>query len=136
MAAEERQPCGGRFARPFRAVRLHDQDEQPRRRLRLLSDVPGRATGNLGALSGALVRWWQQLDTATSRDLALDNCFFVDPVINRCVMDGVAGARNDLSASPNVDIANGAPTGIGAPNTVVNNYITGPALGGEKVYVT
>lgn len=66
----------------------------------------------------------------------LDNCFFVDPVINRCVMDGVAGARNDLSASPNVDIANGAPTGIGAPNTVVNNYITGPALGEEKVYVT
>ena len=66
----------------------------------------------------------------------LDNCFFVDPAINRCVMDGVAGARNDLSASPNVDIANGAPTGIGAPNTVVDNYITGPALGEEKVYVT
>ena len=66
----------------------------------------------------------------------LDNCFVVDPITGRCVEDGIAGARNDLSASPNVDIANGAPTGIGAPNTIVNNYITGPALNQEKVYVT
>src|SRR5829696_4707246 len=27
----------------------------------------------------------------------LDNCFVVDPVIGRCVEDGIAGARNDLS---------------------------------------
>ena len=45
----------------------------------------------------------------------IDNCFFVDPVIGRCVEDGIAGARNDLSASPNIDIANGAPSGAGAP---------------------
>ena len=66
----------------------------------------------------------------------LDNCFVVDPVIGRCVEDGIAGARNDLSASPNVDIANGAPSGAGAPNTIVDNYITGPALNQEKVYLT
>jgi len=65
----------------------------------------------------------------------LDNCFFVDLVIGRCVEDGIAGARNDLSGSPNIDIANGAPTGAGAPNTIVDNYVTGPALNQEKVYV-
>jgi hypothetical protein len=64
-----------------------------------------------------------------------DNCFVVDPVIGRCVEDGIAGARNDLSGSPNVDIANGAPTGIGAPNTIVDNYVTGPALNQERVFV-
>jgi hypothetical protein len=41
----------------------------------------------------------------------VDPCYFVDPVIGRCVMDGVAGARNDLAASPSVSIANGAPYG-------------------------
>jgi hypothetical protein len=66
----------------------------------------------------------------------LDNCFVVDPIVGRCVMDGVAGARNDLSASPNMDIANGAPSGVGAPNTIVDNYVTGPALNQEKVYIT
>src|SRR5215204_5624285 len=66
----------------------------------------------------------------------LDNCFVVDPVIGRCVEDGIAGARNDLSGSPNIDIANGAPTGAGAPNTIVDNYVTGPALNQERVYVT
>jgi hypothetical protein len=65
----------------------------------------------------------------------LDNCFVIDPVIGRCVEDGIAGARNDLSGSPNIDIANGAPTGAGAPNTIVDNYVTGPALNQEKVYV-
>jgi hypothetical protein len=66
----------------------------------------------------------------------LDNCFVVDPVSARCVEDGIAGARNDLSASPNIDIANGAPTGEGAPNTIVDSYVTGPALNQEKVYLT
>jgi hypothetical protein len=65
-----------------------------------------------------------------------DNCFVVDPVIQRCVEDGVAGARNDLSGSPNMDIANGAPTGAGATNAIVNTYVTGPALNQEKVYLT
>jgi hypothetical protein len=54
-----------------------------------------------------------------------DPCYFVDPVIFRCVMDGVAGARNDLSAAPSVDIANGAPAGMGATNLVVNTWADG-----------
>jgi hypothetical protein len=49
-----------------------------------------------------------------------DPCFFVDPVIDRCVMDGVAGARDDLAAAPSVDIANGAPSGVGATNEIVD----------------
>jgi hypothetical protein len=53
----------------------------------------------------------------------VDNCFFVDPILGRCVMDGVAGSRDDLSGSPSVSIANGAPTGQGATNLIVNNWV-------------
>src|SRR5262249_11877598 len=50
--------------------------------------------------------------------LAVDTCFSVqfDGTSFRCVMDGVAGARDDLSSAPSIDIANGAPTGAGATN--------------------
>jgi hypothetical protein len=54
-----------------------------------------------------------------------DPCFFIDPVIFRCVMDGVAGARSDLAAAPSVDIANGAPTGADATNLIVNTWADG-----------
>src|SRR4029453_4912128 len=40
-----------------------------------------------------------------------DACYNVDPVIGRCVEDGIAGARMDLSAASSVDIANGPATG-------------------------
>jgi hypothetical protein len=57
----------------------------------------------------------------------VDPCFALsfDGTANRCVEDGVAGARNDLSASPSVSIANGAPTGAGATNEIVNAWADG-----------
>ena len=53
----------------------------------------------------------------------------------RCVQDGVAGARNDLAASPSVSIANGAPTGAGATNFMVLTWAGFDANGVEHVYV-
>jgi hypothetical protein len=54
-----------------------------------------------------------------------DPCFFVDSVIGRCVIDGVAGARSDLAGAPSVDIANGAPTGEDATDLIVDVWVDG-----------
>ena len=62
---------------------------------------------------------------ATPFEDVVDPCFHIDPVIGRCVEDGIAGARNDLAASPNVDIANGAPTGADATNEIVDAWADG-----------
>jgi hypothetical protein len=65
-----------------------------------------------------------------------DPCFFIDPVEGRCVMDGYAGVRTDLGASPSVDIANGAPTGAGATNEIVDAWSdAGAGLNAEKAMV-
>jgi hypothetical protein len=49
-------------------------------------------------------------------------------------MDGVAGARNDLSGSPSISIANGAPTGAGATDLIVDVWADGgDGLNDEKV---
>jgi hypothetical protein len=45
-------------------------------------------------------------------------CFFIDPLINQCVMDGYAGSR-EHGDWPKVDIANGAPTGADATNAIM-----------------
>jgi hypothetical protein len=57
----------------------------------------------------------------------VDPCFALnfDGAGLRCVEDGLAGARNDLAASPSVSIANGAPTGAGATNQIVNAWADG-----------
>ena len=55
----------------------------------------------------------------------VDPCHFIDPVMGRCMMDGIAGARNDLAAAPSIGIANGAPTGAGATNLIVDAWADG-----------
>jgi hypothetical protein len=65
-----------------------------------------------------------------------DPCFALnfDGTGLRCVEDGLAGARNDLAASPSVSIANGAPTGAGATNQIVVAWADGrDGLNGEDV---
>jgi hypothetical protein len=59
---------------------------------------------------------------------AFDTCNYFEPSIGRCVMDGVAGARSDLSPAPSVDIANGAPEGRPSgspPDRIVISWVDG-----------
>jgi hypothetical protein len=59
----------------------------------------------------------------------------LDPVQGRFTMDGVAGGRSG-SSFPTVDIANGAPTGAGAPDTIVLAWPDAEdGLNSEKVLV-
>jgi hypothetical protein len=64
---------------------------------------------------------------------AYDTCSYVEPSIGRCVEDGVAGARSDLSPVPSVDIANGAPYGTDATDQVVMSWIDGRTQNHEAV---
>jgi hypothetical protein len=68
---------------------------------------------------------------------AYDTCNYFEPSIGRCVEDGVAGARSDLSPAPSVDIANGAPTGDDATNRLVLTWVDGrDGLNHEHVMFT
>ncbi|HET6739970.1 MAG TPA: hypothetical protein VFH76_13580 [Kribbella sp.] len=61
----------------------------------------------------------------------------LDPVQGRPVMDGVAGARVDLAGGPNVDIANGRPSGVGATNEIFMTWSDGRAgLNHEQLMLT
>src|SRR6266446_4742624 len=71
--------------------------------------------------------------------LAVDTCFSVqfDGTSFRCVEDGVAGARDDLSSAPSVDIANGAPTGSGATNEILRTWVDGrDGVNNEHVFTS
>jgi hypothetical protein len=65
--------------------------------------------------------WTPPVDIAPMND----SCYNFDPVEGRCVGDGWSGVRIDLAASPSVDIANGAPTGVGATNEIVDAWSDG-----------
>jgi hypothetical protein len=71
--------------------------------------------------------------------LAVNTCFLVqfDGTSFRCVMDGVAGARDDLSSAPSVDIANGAPTGAKATDEILRTWVDGrDGVNHEHVFVS
>ncbi|MEA2508482.1 MAG: hypothetical protein QOG21_564 [Actinomycetota bacterium] len=68
---------------------------------------------------------------------AVDTCNAFEPSIGRCVEDGVGGARDDLSPSPSVDIANGAPSGKDATDRQVLTWVDGrDGLNHEHVMFT
>jgi hypothetical protein len=77
--------------------------------------------------------WTRPLNIFT----AFDTCNYFEPSIGRCVEDGVAGARSDLSSAPSVDIANGAPTGDDATDELVLTWVDGrDGLNNEHVMFT
>jgi hypothetical protein len=85
------------------------------------SGTPGIGTHTLITSSDGGKHWSRPNEFVAINDA----CFRIDPVSGRCVGDGIAGARIDLSAAPSIDIANGAPTGQGATDEIVDAWSDG-----------
>ncbi len=85
--------------------------------------LPGRGSHLLIKSYDGGKNWTRPKDIG----LAVDTCFSsqFDGSSFRCVMDGVAGARDDLSSAPSIDIANGAPTGDEATDEIVRTWVDG-----------
>ena len=111
-------------------VRVHDPHGQRGRRLRHLRAVPEPRGVPPPNGSHFMVKSFDGGQSWTRPQLIQtinDPCYALqfDGSIPRCVQDGIAGARNDLAASPNISIANGAPTG---PMRRMGSSSTGRAL--------
>jgi hypothetical protein len=74
--------------------------------------------------------------TAPRRIFRVFNTGVFDPVQGRLEMDGIAGARDDLSDAPSIDIANNAPDGgPDATNQIVLTWADGrDGLNHEHVF--
>jgi hypothetical protein len=95
--------------------------------------TPGEGRIQLITSSNGGATWSRPRNIET----AFDTCNFVEASIGRCVMDGVGGARDDLSPSPSVDIANGAPTGEDATDQIVMSWVDGrDGQNNEHVFFT
>src|SRR5436190_9463805 len=96
-------------------------------------DTPGIGTHAMVKSYDGGHTWTRPQDIVSMNDA----CYNVDPVSGRCVEDGIAGAGNDLTAGPSVDIANGAPTGTDATNEIVDTWGDGRlGLNNEKVMLS
>src|SRR4051812_16162891 len=130
---------GEQHRRPqrFRPVGLHRADRLARRGLclrlpvRLRRHRGGRGRDPDDPVAGRRPTWTQPAAIFS----AFDTCNFVEASIERCVEDGVGGARSDLSPAPSVDIANGAPDGAGATDRIVLTWVDGrDGLNREHVF--
>ncbi len=83
--------------------------------------TPGRGAIVMVTSNDGGQRWSRPQRVTT----AYDTCNYIELSIGRCVMDGIAGARDDLSSAPSVDIANGAPTGRDATDEMVLTWVDG-----------
>jgi hypothetical protein len=83
--------------------------------------TPGHGTHTVIKSFDGGKHWTQPTEVLSMNDA----CYFVDRVSGRCTADGIAGARIDLAAAPSVDIANGAPTGEGATDEIVDAWSDG-----------
>jgi hypothetical protein len=100
------------------------------------------AVGTPGQGSHILIKSFdggKSWDKPVNIGLAVDTCFAIsfDGAGFRCEMDGVAGARDDLSSAPSIDIANGAPSGAGATNAIMRTWVDGrDGLNHEHVFLS
>ena len=97
------------------------------------SGTPGKGSLQVVTSGDGGATWGRPRFVAT----AYDTCSYVEASIGRCVVDGVGGARSDLSPAPSVDIANGAPTGADATDQQLLTWVDGrDGLNRERVLVS